>query len=387
MLSKSPGAGGKPTVALVVGPAGPALWRVDPVKRLRRELARRGIGDIRQSADGLPTGASVLILRADVVYDPMLLRALADTPSLALVMPDGDEVVGLHSDAATATSLADEMAAGRLTADAAARFGLRPRSPEDATGSYRDALRKREKPYLLRVTPQARRIEERRLFGASYKGVTDIVTKYVWPEPAFWATQGCVRLGLSPNMVTLASLLLVAAAFYLFAEGEFGLGLIAAWLMTFLDTVDGKLARVTVTYTRFGGAFDHAIDLIHPPFWYWAWMMGLQATGQAPPDAAFVLAVIVGGYVLQRVEEGAFIARHRIEMHVWRRFDSLFRLVTARRNPNLIILTASLLVGRPDLGILAVAWWTAICFGVHLLCLIQAEAARRGAPLASWLDR
>src|SRR3546814_12411784 len=95
-------------------------------------------------------------------------------------------------------------------------------------------------------------------------------------------------------MVTLASLLLVGAAFYWFAAGQYAIGLVAAWLMTFLDTVDGKLARVTVTHTKFGNVFDHGIDLVHPPFWYWAWMIGLQATGMTPPDALPLLAVIVG---------------------------------------------------------------------------------------------
>ena len=41
--------------------------------------------------------------------------------------------------------------------------------------------------------------------------------------------------------------------------------------MTFLDTVDGKLARVTLTSSPFGNVLDHSLDLIHPPFWYWAW--------------------------------------------------------------------------------------------------------------------
>jgi len=51
----------------------------------------------------------------------------------------------------------------------------------------------------------------------------------------------------------------------------------------------------------------------------------------------------------------------------WRPFDAYFRLVTARRNPCLIILTASALIGRPDWGFLAVTAWTvlttSICIG------------------------
>ena len=93
--------------------------------------------------------------------------------------------------------------------------------------------------------------------------------------PARWVTRGCVRIGITPNQVTAASLVLVIVAGALFARGEFGWGLVAGWIMTFLDTVDGKLARVTVTSTPLGNVFDHGIDLVHPPLWYLAWGIGL----------------------------------------------------------------------------------------------------------------
>ena len=44
-----------------------------------------------------------------------------------------------------------------------------------------------------------------------------------------------------------------------------------------LDTVDGKLARCTITSSKIGEAIDHGIDLVHPPFWWWAWGVGLHA--------------------------------------------------------------------------------------------------------------
>ena len=42
--------------------------------------------------------------------------------------------------------------------------------------------------------------------------------------------------------------------------------------------------------------------------------------------------------------------RYGMHIHVWRPVDSQFRLITARRNPNMVILVASLLFGRPDSG-------------------------------------
>ena len=60
-------------------------------------------------------------------------------------------------------------------------------------------------------------------------------------------------------------------------------------------------------------------------------------------------------------------------------------LVTARRNPNLAILTVATLAGRPDIGIAVVAVWVAICLVVHALRIVQAAIARRHGPLVSWL--
>jgi hypothetical protein len=41
-----------------------------------------------------------------------------------------------------------------------------------------------------------------------------------------------------------------------------------------------------------------------------------------------LLAIIVGCYVAQRVIEGLFIYYFKMHIHVWRRIDSRFRLIT-----------------------------------------------------------
>ena len=56
------------------------------------------------------------------------------------------------------------------------------------------------------------------------------------------------------------------------------------------------------------------------------------------------------------------------------------------KNKARTVLFASLIAGRPDWGIVAVAGWTAISLVVHLVRLFQAMAVkRRGAPVVSWL--
>jgi hypothetical protein len=128
---------------------------------------------------------------------------------------------------------------------------------------------------------------------------------------------------------------------------------------------------------------------VHPPFWWWAWVIGLAAVDNALPrdETELVLIVILGGYVLQRILEGIFMHSFGMHVHVWRRFDSFFRLITARRNPNLIILTVAALVGEHDDGIVMVAVWTFVCLIVHAVQIVQGLWARRNGPLTSWLSQ
>ena len=358
---------------IVVGESLLRIWGLPSALRLERQLALAGA--LKDEAQATRR----VLLRADWVYDDALVRGLVAAESdLALRAVDGI-AVALNVAAADAADAAALLAAGRAPASA------REVSATTLADGFNNALRKREPPYLLPLGDATLPAIEQRVFGSSYKGVTDLVTLYVWPRPARWATRLCARAGITPNQVTTFSLVLVLAAMALFWTGHHAFGLLAAWGMTFLDTVDGKLARVTLRSSPFGNLYDHSIDLIHPPFWWWAWIVGLPAAGFALAHAWLVLAVIVAGYILQRVEEGVFIACFGIEMHIWQRFDSRFRLITARRNPNLLLLSASVLLGRPDLGIVAVAIWTAASLLIHALRLVQAALARRHGRLQSWL--
>ena len=78
--------------------------------------------------------------------------------------------------------------------------------------------------------------------------------------------------------------------------------------------------------------------------------------------------------------------KYGMHIHVWRKLDSRFRLITARRNPNMLILVASLLVKRPDLGLEYVAFWTLFILVFHSVRLAQANDRQlRGLPVTSWL--
>lgn len=375
-----------PAAAAVVGTADPQVWCASASDRFRRQLARAGGIEVVEETALADRAGPLLLLRGDAVIDGPLLHALLRAPG-AVLLSNGTPAgvpLAVHAPAGLAGAAAEV-----LRRDAAEDLpsGLRAVSSKDLGASYWQALRKREDPYALILRPESLRPIEWRMFMGTYKGATDFVTKWLWPRPAFHATKLCARLGITPNQVTALSAVLVVAAFYWFWEGNWLPGLLAAWGMTFLDTVDGKLARITLQSSKWGNVFDHGIDLVHPPFWYWAWGVGLQAGPWAVSGEQLwlMLAVIVAGYVLQRVIEGLAIWRLGLEIHVWRKVDTWFRLFTARRNPNLVLLTIFALFGRPDLGLAAVALWTAVCLGLHVLQLLQGLAAARRGKLRSWM--
>ena len=358
----------------IVGQSPLRIWSLSPEERLARQLRRAGATAAEADA------ARVMLLRADWVFDEPLVKGLARQQQSCAMVNDAGDCVALVMPPERADEGAALLALGQAPAD------LPRRSGGEIAGSYNDQLRKCEPPFLLPLEAARLPAIEARVFAGSYKGVTDFVTLYLWPRPARAFTRVCANLGIAPNTVTTASLVLVLLAMWAFWHGQFAWGLVAAWAMTFLDTVDGKLARVTLNSSKFGDLYDHLIDLLHPPFWWWAWVVGLGAVGMPLPEGSLALTVIVAGYILQRLEEGIFIARHKMDMHVWQRFDSKLRLITARRNPNLAILTVAVLFGRPEIGIEVVAAWVAICLVIHAVRIVQAELARRRGPLKSWLS-
>jgi phosphatidylglycerophosphate synthase len=346
-------------------------------ERMRRALARAGCAPRRVDDDALPVlepDERVAVLRADRILDERLVRALVAAPDTWLVHatlgPLGAQVAGRDA-AATVAAL-------RCSGDPPA--GLRRVSPDALVPPWRADLRKAEPPWACAANAEQADEIERRIFDASYKGVTDLITKWLWPRPARAATRWCAERGVTPNAVTLFSWVLALAVIPLFAKGWFVPGLVLAWLMTFLDTVDGKLARVTLTSSRIGDVLDHGLDLLHPPFWYLAWAYGL-----ATPEPV-ATAIVVAGYVVGRALEGVFLARFGIEAHAWRPLDALFRTITARRNPNLILLSVGAMGGRPDLGLVMVALWTLVSLAFHTVRLAQAFAARRRGEPVTPLD-
>lgn len=369
--------------ALVLGETPVRLWGLPAAERLRRQLQETGKAQLVASPGDLPETGPLLLLNGRYLFEVRTLTGLLEKENVLLICPEDGGV------AAALVKMEDrEKASDCITGTCNVESAPWPVITPEHLAAFNETLRSAQTPLLEPVTTERKVELENRLYGNAYRGITDLVTKFLWPRPAKRAVHLAAALHLSPNTVTTIGLALVLSACYLFLHGQYLAGLAAGWFMTFLDTVDGKLARVTIQSSKFGHLYDHAIDLFHPPFWYIFWGMSLSGL---EPVLGFgqveMYWLIVAGYVVGRVVEGIFPVLGDCSIFTWKPFDAWFRLVTARRNPCLIILTASALAGRPDWGFVAVTFWTVFTTLVLVVRLLQGVIARsRGGPLQSWLS-
>lgn len=367
-----------PPIFVAVGTNPAIVFGLDAATRTRRLAVKAKL----DCADAPTAERAMVLADLDFAWDPAWLASIAKRPGKVLML--GDRAVLAHVPAAV-----DPAPIIAAMENGSAWTGGTLERLDAATAELTNhELRKRERPFVLPLDPGNPEPVERAAYDASYKGVTDALTLYLWRGLAFHLTRWAARIGMTPNQITLIGAILCVAAFFLFRNGDYWLGMAAGFGFMVLDTVDGKLARCTGQSSWWGNIFDHGIDLVHPPFWWWAWADGLYFHGDPfePVYQVLIVLAIVGGYVVQRVIEGIFMRKYGMHIHVWRPIDSKFRLITARRNPNMIILLASLLFRRPDMGLELVALWTMVSLIFHAVRLAQANARfERGRKLVSWL--
>lgn len=365
-------AGVEPAEVRIEAPSRPG----DGTSRLPEDLERRlplrwSRGDappalrLEQALREAPEEAWIAV-EADAVADPRLLAHLAAHP---------EPVVFRSRDGAARSAvlrleggLPDVPSGARLAeiADAALAQGTHKEVGEDDFDGYIRKLRRHLPPYLLPVRDEASRDRaERFLFWSNYKGSTDVLTRYVYPPLVWHSVRPLARRRVHPNVLTLFNVAAALGAVPLFAAGWWVPGLALAYAMSVLDSVDGKLARLTFRSSRIGHLLDHGLDLVHPPFWYfgWAWALGGGTFTSPVFQASIAMAAL---YVADRIATRVFILRTGRSVHSYTPLDVRVRTFISRRNINLPVFTLGLAAGVPVPAFALIVAWQAATFAWHV---------------------
>jgi phosphatidylglycerophosphate synthase len=151
------------------------------------------------------------------------------------------------------------------------------------------------------------------------------------------------RLGVTPNMLTVAQLLGGFGAAILIANGELAWGGVALLAAAAIDAFDGTLARTTGQVTKFGGVFDSTVDRLFEGvvlgglLWYYL-DLGLR------DESMLVFVTAVGSLSVSYVRARAEVERIQL-------YDGLFT-----RAVRVIVLAAGLVIGE----VTAVLWLLAV---------------------------
>lgn len=345
--------------------------------------------EILPAADAAPirealaqTQGPVLWLQGDLVGDDRLVgHLLAAGPGTALA---ADDEALAYLSAAQARDLATHWQPGVAPAAALKAAGLAIRSPGELD-PYVPSLRLTMPPFLIRVRDREElRPLDRLLYHRTFKGVIDAIARHGYYHLVRWLTRQLSRTRLSPNLFTALSILGIWAAVPCFASGHLGLGVLCAWAGVILDSVDGKLARLTLHLSETMGTLEHLSAM--PGLGLWFVALGWHCTGgELLRETPLALATwaLVGAFVLDKVVSATFKKRHRRELFDYRPLDAAFHLIAARRNVSLLQLSAGALLGEPYLALVLMAAWMVFTLAFHAGRWLWVEAETRlAAPNA-----
>ncbi|HVF71773.1 MAG TPA: CDP-alcohol phosphatidyltransferase family protein [Chthoniobacterales bacterium] len=336
-------------------------------------------------SDIAPGAERILLVSASFYYDARLLRALSESAATTLLVdsePPGESLPLWRNEdtefrgaallerewldrrryeVSLFEQLSGEAAAGRIhVCDAAAE------------PTYVMSLRKHVRPVFFPApTPE--------LINVAEKFPRDIAQNGVLDFPGFldspiedWIVKKICRTSIRPNQITFVTMLIGLTVTVLFASGRLWWGVALAYTIEVLDGIDGKLARTKVETTA-AGEWEHDIDYTIELSWWTALAFHFYTAGLA--GAWWLLALYVGFDLIDRLAKRAAKRRVGRNLDDVSNFDRFVRCIGARRNINIWILIAALVLGDARSGFVLFCCWGAATALAHLVRVVQIRAA------------
>ena len=249
--------------------------------------------------------------------------------------------------------------------------------------SYVPELRLTMAPVMDRLErPQQLREVERLMYRRTFKGVIDIVASHGYYHPVRWIAGHLALTEVSPNSVTALSIAAIWLAVPCFALGMPGAGIALAWAGVVADSVDGKLARLTLNLSDRMGAVEHISAV--PALGLWLAAFGGWVSDWAlltPSGPAVATWVLLACFALDKGVSGGFRRLTGREIFDYGRGDALFHPFAARRNILLLMMTVGVAADAAGAALTAMSGWMAATLLFHALRGLQV-AARIGRQAA-----
>jgi phosphatidylglycerophosphate synthase len=376
--------------------------------RSRRRGALR-VGDITTDAD------RVLVVSAGFYYDARLLRALSEQPATTLLVDSAPplECARLWQRKRCASARPGETSADCFENDAS--LGLAGASPSEwniaaalldqawlarqdravsviaqlssdaSVGRIALCDAARQSTYVISlckdVRPvffpapswELRPIAETFIRDRAQNGVLDFPGLMDSPIED-WIVARLCRTPVTPNQITFATMLIGIGVALLFATGHLWWGVMLAYTIEVLDGVDGKLARTKVETTA-TGEWEHVVDYGVELAWWTALAFHFHAENLR--SAYWLLFLLVSSDLVDRLAKRAVKKKAGRSLDDVSNFDRFVRCIGGRRNINIWILFAALVLGDAANGFVLFCWWGVVTAAAHVVRALQICYGRR----------
>lgn len=186
---------------------------------------------------------------------------------------------------------------------------------------------------------------------------------------------------ITPNKVTVFTNISAYSVALLFLTGHLLLASILTFIVSMLDGVDGKLARLKHLINK-SGKLEHSFDLLWETSWIIAFSLALSDTlGNLP--LALALIILAFDFFNRHISMQFNLIMG--DLRKQSRFDRIFGLIDARRNTYLWYILAGVLIKRPIFSLVAILFHAMLTSAVYATRTLQhTTRADREAGLFKW---
>lgn len=310
---------------------------------------------------------TILWVESNAVYDHRVFEALIQTETAQVITDDRSDIpLAFRSDISNFKSLASK----NPTSFSSSHLRGHLKALELSTlSSYIRFLRRSVPPVLIRINAQTsiKQIENL-LYENTFKGAMEFIAIYGYRLPVREMTRWVARTSITPNHITGLAVLCSFAAIPCFWLGYLWAGLILAASFIVLDSLDGKLARLTFRLSHVADRVDHLTSLPTRIGWYsgmgWYFSMGQWDSITGIAGMALTFFPILDKFNLNFCNY--WFGKSLLDFSP---LDRRIHLFTARRNDIFLMIVGSAM-GFACESFFIIVLWVVLTWLWHILRLI-----------------
>jgi phosphatidylglycerophosphate synthase len=195
--------------------------------------------------------------------------------------------------------------------------------------------------------------------------VMDFIATYGYRIPVRELVRLLAPTRITPNHITAISVICSFAAIPFFAMGWMWTGLVIAFTFIIADSLDGKLARLTIRLSHVAGHVDHITSPLFEACYYlaWGWHFSAGDFTALPGRASLLLFACFG---LDRITTSIFGLKFRHSLLDYKVWDARFHLIAGRRTINLFIMAVGCALQQPVAALYVITIWMLITMLWHM---------------------